>query len=97
MSVVLEQAKAAGIPVYGSEIEQVKKGCLASASIDYVALGERTGQIAIDILGGQSAATYPVVTVEDSFKVINTDVASQLGITIPDTLSDVQKVTTSAE
>lgn len=97
MSVVLEQAKAAGIPVYGSEIEQVKKGCLASASIDYVSLGERTGQIAIDILGGQSAATYPVVTVEDSFKVINTDVASQLGITIPDTLSDVQKVTTSAE
>lgn len=97
MSVVLEQAKAAGIPVYGSEIEQVKKGCLASASIDYVALGERTGQIAIDILGGQSAATYPVVTVEDSFKVINTDVASQLGITIPDTLSDVQKVTTSTE
>ena len=97
MSVVLEQAKAAGIPVYGSEIEQVNKGCLASASIDYVALGERTGQIAIDILGGQSAATYPVVTVEDSFKVINTDVASQLGITIPDTLSDVQKVTTSAE
>lgn len=97
MSVVLEQAAAAGIPVYGSEIEQVKKGCLASASIDYVALGEKTGQIAIDVLGGQSAATYPVVTVEDSFKVINTDVASQLGITIPDTLSDVQKVTISAE
>ena len=29
--------------------DRVKKGCLASASIDYVALGERTGQIAIDI------------------------------------------------
>lgn len=97
MSVVLEQAAAAGIPVYGSEIEQVKKGCLASASIDYVALGEKTGQIAIDVLGGQSAATYPVVTVEDSFKVINTDVASQLGITIPDSLADVQKVTTTEE
>ncbi len=97
MSIVLEQANSAGIPVYGSEIEQVNKGCLASASIDYVALGERTGQIAMDVLGGQSAASYPVVTVEDSFKVINTDVASQLGIAIPDTLSDVQKVTTSAE
>lgn len=97
MSVVLEQAAAAGIPVYGSEIEQVKKGCLASASIDYVALGEKTGQIAVDVLGGQSAATYPVVTVEDSFKVINSDVASQLGITIPDSLADVQKVTTTQE
>lgn len=97
MSVVLEQANTAGIPVYGSEIEQVRKGCLASASIDYVALGERTGQIAVDVLGGQSAATYPVVTVEDSFSVLNTDVASQLGIAVPDSLADVEKVTTSAE
>lgn len=97
MSVVLEQANSAGIPVYGSEIEQVKKGCLASASIDYVALGEETGRIAIDVLGGQSAATYPVVTVDESFSVINTDVSSQLGITIPDSLADIQKVTTSAE
>ncbi len=43
------------------KIEQVKKGCLASASIDYVALGERTGQIAVDILGGKDAVSYPAV------------------------------------
>lgn len=93
MSVVLEQAEAAGIPVYGSEIEQVKKGCLASASIDYVALGEKTGQMAIDVLNGKDAATYPAVTVTDSFIVINPDVAETLGITIPDSLSDAQQVT----
>ncbi len=97
LSVVLEQANSAGIPVYGSEIEQVKLGCLASASIDYVTLGERTGQIAIDVLGGESASTYPVVTVEDSFSVLNTDVASELGITVPDTLSDIETVTTTTE
>jgi putative ABC transport system substrate-binding protein len=97
MNVFLEQADAAGIPVYGSEIEQVKKGCLASASIDYVALGEKTGQMAIDILNGKDASTYPVVTVTDSFKVINTDVASKLSITIPDSMSDVEKVTTESE
>ena len=97
MGIVLEQAHSAGIPVYGSEIEQVKKGCLAAASIDYVALGEQTGKIALDILGGSPAASYPVVTVQQSFKVLNTDAASSLGIAVPDSLSDVQKVTTSAE
>lgn len=96
MSVVLEQANQKGIPIYGSEIEQVKKGCIASASIDYVALGEKTGNIAVDVLGGKSAATYPVVTVSDSFLVVNPDVASSLGITIPAELNDAQKVSTSA-
>lgn len=96
MSVVLEQANQKGIPIYGSEIEQVKKGCLASASIDYVALGEKTGQIAVDVLGGKSAATYPVVTVSDSFLAVNPDVASTLGITIPAELNDAEKVSTSA-
>lgn len=97
MSVVLEQAEAAGIPVYGSEIEQVKKGCLASASIDYVALGEKTGEMAIDVLGGSDAASYPVVTVTDSFLVINTDISSKLGIAVPQELSEIEKVTTAAE
>ncbi|MDE6863912.1 MAG: ABC transporter substrate-binding protein [Eubacterium sp.] len=92
MNVFLEQADAAKIPVYGSEIEQVKKGCLASASIDYVALGERTGQIAVDILGGKDAASYPAVTVTDSFLVINPDTASKLGIDIPESLANVQQV-----
>lgn len=96
MSVVLEQANQKGIPIYGSEIEQVRKGCVASASIDYVALGEKTGNIAVDVLGGKSAATYPVVTVSDSFLVVNPDVASSLGITIPAELNDAQKVSTSA-
>lgn len=97
MSVVLEQAESAGIPVYGSEIEQVKKGCLASASIDYVALGEKTGQMAIDVIGGKDAASYPAVTVTDSFLVVNTDIASKLSITIPDSMTDVEKVTTQTE
>lgn len=97
LNIVLEQADTKGIPVYGSEIEQVKKGCLASASIDYVALGEKTGNIAIDILNGASAAEYPAVSVTDSFLVVNTDVASKFGIAIPDSLADVEKVTTAAE
>ncbi|MDE5605123.1 MAG: ABC transporter substrate-binding protein [Eubacterium sp.] len=97
MGVFLPQAEKAKIPVYGSEIEQVKKGCFASASLDYVALGEQTGKMAVDILNGAKAAETPVLTVMDSFTVINTDVAKKLGITIPDSLKDAETVTTAAE
>ena len=95
MSTVLEQAKAANIPVYGSEIEQVKNGCLAAASIDYVALGEQTGKMTIDILGGQSAAEMPVSVISDSTPVFNTDVAKELGVEIPAAYADAEKVTTA--
>ncbi|MDE6722798.1 MAG: ABC transporter substrate-binding protein [Eubacterium sp.] len=95
MGIFLPQAEQAKIPVYGSEIEQVKKGCLASASLDYVALGEQTGNMAVDILNGKNPATTPVLTVMDSFTVVNTDVAKQLGITIPDSLTTAQRVVTT--
>ncbi len=97
MNVFLDQANTAGIPVYGSEIEQVKKGCLASASIDYVALGEKTGKMALDVLGGKSAAEYPAVAVTDSFLVINSTVADNLGITVPDDFSGETITTVSQE
>lgn len=93
MNVFLEQADAAGIPVYGSEIEQVRKGCLASASIDYVALGEKTGEMAVDVLNGKSAAEYPVAIVSDSFLCVNPDAAAKLGISVPAELADAQQVT----
>lgn len=97
MGTLLEQAKAAKIPVYGSEIEQVKKGCIASASLDYVALGKTTGDMAIEILNGKNAAGTPVLTVSDSFTVANSDVLSELGLSLPTGLGEIETVTTSAE
>lgn len=96
MGIFLQQAEEAKIPVYGSEIEQVKKGCLASASLDYVALGEQTGKMAVDILNGADPAKTSVITVMDSFIVVNTDIAEKLGITIPDSLKNAEKITTTA-
>ena len=95
MATLLEQAKAAKIPVYGSEIEQCSKGCLASASLDYVALGVTTGNMAIDVLNGAKAGETAVITVADSTPVINTDVAAELGITIPEKYASAEKVTTA--
>ena len=36
------------------------KGCLASESLDYVALGEETGKLAGQVLGGADAGSIPV-------------------------------------
>ena len=40
---ILEKTDEAGIPVYGSEIEQVELGCVGSAGIDYIELGKTAG------------------------------------------------------
>lgn len=96
MSTVLEQATTAGIPVYGSEIEQVKKGCLAAASIDYVTLGEQTGELALSVLNGKKASETPVLVISDSTPVINTDVIKTFDdITIPEQYKDAEMVTTT--
>lgn len=97
LSVLLEKANEAGIPVYGSEIEQVKNGCLASESLDYVALGKRTGELAARVLKGEKAADVAVGLVNDSQPVVNTDVAAAFSLTIPEAYASAEKVTTNAE
>lgn len=97
ITTVFEQANAANIPVYGSEVEQVVKGCLASESIDYVSLGKKTGDIAAKILNGEKASGIPVATIEETSPVINTDVAEKFGIEIPEKYKDAQMVKTAQE
>lgn len=95
LTVVLEAANDAGIPVYGSEVEQVKNGCLAAVSIDYVALGKVTGDMALEVLGGEDPANMAVKTITDATPVINTEVLSALGMTLPESYSDAETVTTN--
>lgn len=92
LSVVLSAADKYNIPVYGSEEEQVKNGCLASVSIDYLALGKVTGQMAIDALNGADVSAMAVKTISDATPVINNTVLKKLGYTIPDTFKDVTTV-----
>ena len=97
LTVVLDAAKTAGIPVYGSEVEQVKNGCLASVSIDYVALGKTTGDMGLDILlNGAKASEMAVKTITDATPVINTDVLASLNMTMPDKYKDAETVKTNA-
>ncbi len=87
LQVVLDSANKKGIPVFGSEIEQVKVGCLASEGLDYIELGKQTGRMAAKVLKGEAKAS------EMNFEIIqgasfygNTEVAKNLGITLPEEL-----------
>lgn len=95
LSVVLDAANSAGIPVYGSEIEQVKNGCLASVSIDYVALGKVTGDMAADALEGANLADMAVKTISDATPVVNTDVLAAFNMTMPAAYASAETVTTN--
>ena len=93
---ILEKTNAANIPVYGSEIEQVKKGCLASAGIDYFALGVETGKLAAKILYKQATATeLDYITVDEYGYYVNMETVNAMKITINNdllaTLTDVTK------
>ena len=86
LDIILSKTNANKIPVFGSEIDQVKNGCLASASLDYVALGVQTGKIMAKILKGElEASNANAISVEDSFNCYSLKVAEALGLTIENT------------
>lgn len=94
LQVVLQAANKGNIPVFGSEVEQVKNGCLASQGIDYVALGKETGKMAASILKGEKkAGETPVYVVKDFAPVYNPDVLSIFGQTLPKGYEKAEAVT----
>lgn len=97
LAILLEQANAAGVPVYGSEETQVTAGCLASVSLDYLALGRVTGQMALDVLSGADASTMAVKTITDAVPVVNSDVLTAFAMTLPEAYAKATLVTTTAE
>lgn len=86
LSLVLDRAKAKNVPVFGSEIEQVKLGCVASEGIDYISLGMQTGRMAARVLKGEAASDIPYEVIEESQLYINTTALTSYGITPPEAL-----------
>ena len=81
------------IPVFGSEIEQVKLGCAASASIDYIDVGKSAGKAAAQILKGEKKADdIEVAVITDPTNYYNSEACETLGLTIPSdiTITDVK-------
>ena len=89
LSSILEKTSEAGIPVYGSEVEQVKLGCVAAAGIDYYLLGQQTGAIAAKVLKGEAKASeIPYETISEYGIYINSAALSEMGITLPAAIAD---------
>lgn len=89
LPIILEKANENNIPVFGSEIEQVKIGCLATVGLDYYELGKQTGAMAAKILKGDAKASeMPYEVIEEGSFYANAQVAEALKIEIPQDLVD---------
>lgn len=92
LGTLISKANEKKIPVFGSEVEQVKNGCVASESIDYVELGRQTGLMAADILNGQDVNTLAVKVISESQPVANQAALDLMGIALPDAYSQISYV-----
>ena len=96
LAAVLEKTNEAGIPIYGSEVEQVKLGCVAAAGIDYIQLGKQTGQMAAKVLRGEAACQdLPYETISEYGIYVNSEALDAMGIVLPDAVA--QKAVESSE
>lgn len=87
---ILEKTNEAGIPVYGSEIEQVKIGCVASAGIDYLNLGIQAGEMIAKILTGEDeASNMPYETISQSSVALNSEALEEMGIEVPAEIAEI--------
>lgn len=93
LSVVTNATNAAGIPIFGSEIEQVAEyGCVASETLDYIALGKTTGEMAAKILKGADVKTMPVSVVTESKPVYSLANLKKFSLTLPSDYSSATNV-----
>ena len=93
LQTVITAANDAGIPVFGSEVEQVKVGCVASMGLDYYQLGIQTGEMAASVLKGEvSASELEYQVIDEPSLYVNTAAADKIGLTL-----DEELVGTAAE
>ncbi len=96
MPMMVQKCNEAMVPLFGSEDTQVTAGALASAGVDYYALGQLTGEMIAKILDGTHAEDIAIEKLTEPMLIVNTDQAELLGITVPDDLT-VEYVETATE
>ena len=81
-SLVIQKANRKNVPVIASTNDIVKKGALATESIDYEKLGYQTGERVIDILNGKNPKDIPVETLKQTTLVVNQKIAKKYNISL---------------
>ena len=85
LQTVIAKANDAGIPVFGSEVEQVKAGCVASMGLEYIELGKQTGKMAAKVLKGEAKASelnFEVISEPSLY--VNFAAAEKIGLELPE-------------
>lgn len=81
LQTVIDAASAQNIPVFGSEIEQVKDGCVAAMGLDYIQLGKQTGAMAAKVLLGETEASeMPYEVITEASLYVNTAAAERISM-----------------
>jgi len=90
LSSILEKTYEKKIPVFGSEIEQVKLGCAAAAGLDYYKLGQQTGEMAAKIIRGEATcAEMPYEVIKEYNTYVNVQSCDELGIAVPTEVMEI--------
>lgn len=85
LQTVLEEANKKNIPVFGSEVEQVKAGCVASMGLEYYELGKQTGRMAAKVLKGEAKASemnFEIISEPSLY--VNFAAAEKIGLELPE-------------
>ena len=84
MSVLGSICREAGKPCYVGADSMVKDGGMMCIGINYTILGEKTGEMALDILGGRKVSEVPVKIFNDNLNLyLNTSYVQEADIEIP--------------
>lgn len=89
LQTVLDSANTAGIPVFGSEVEQVKAGCVASMGLEYFELGKQTGRMAAKVLKGEAKASdMKFEVISEPSLYVNTAAAEKINLALDSAFVD---------
>ena len=85
MPVVTAAAREAKVPVYGSSAVMVDEGAFATIAISDEEIGAASADMAVEILGGLTAAEVPSVVVPATATVVNKTTMDSIGVAIENT------------
>lgn len=93
MTALADVGIQAKLPVYVGADSMVADGGLATVGIDYTVLGKQVAAMIKEIIDGKTIAQNPVQSMTDFAKIINSDTAEKIGLTLsPELLKGAQLI-----
>jgi putative ABC transport system substrate-binding protein len=93
MNALADIAAQAGVPYFVGADSMVQDGGFATVGIDYEELGRETARMTVDILNGADPATTAVKIFKTDLNVyVNQSILDQLGIELPDSVANNEKL-----